>query len=453
VVVFAYLTFLAGTASAQVVNTIHSFTGGTDGEYPALGRLAQGRDGALYGVTWVGGTSNLGTVFKVTTPGVETVLYNFDGTHGSAPKGGLVLATDGNFYGTTSAGGASGLGTLFRITPRGTLTVLYSFTGGDDADEPVAPPTEASDGNLYGIAAGENGYSSAYEYDTSGSFTVLHKFTSSEGWNVEAPLIQAENGNLYGTAEFGGATNVGTIFAMTTSGNVVHHYSFQFGAGGFYPYAPLLQASDGNFYGTTEGSDGSVCCPGVVFELAATGAERTLYSFGTVNYDGETPYAGLTQATNRLLYGTTTLGGVNGTGNLFSVALDGSFTLIYSFPSLANTYWPWGLVQHTNGTLYGISEAGGTNNFGTIFSLNVGLSPFVAFVLPNGKIGGTAQILGQGLTAATRVAFNGVPATSFKVINRTYMTAVVPSGATTGKVVVTTPGGALTSNVSFRIIN
>jgi uncharacterized repeat protein (TIGR03803 family) len=453
VAMFALVFAVAGTISGQTVDTIYGFNGGADGKYPALGRLVQGRDGLLYGVTWFGGTNNLGTVFKVTSSGVETVLYAFDGTHGAGPQGGLVLGTDGNFYGTTSAGGAEGLGTLFRITQQGTLTVLHSFTGADDAQEPVAPPVEASDGNFYGTVAGSAGYSSSYKYDGSGKFSVLHKFSTTEGWDIEAPLIQAMDGNLYGTAEFGGTFNCGTAFAMTTSGTVLRYYSFQCDSGGDWPYAPLMQASDGNFYGTTESSEGSVCCPGVIFKLTPKGEESTFYSFGTVNYDGDNPYAGLVEGTNHLLYGSTKSGGVNGTGNLFSVALDGSYTLVYSFPSLSNSYWPWGLLQHTNGRLYGITEAGGASDLGTVFSLNAGFRAFVAFVVPTGKVGQSVQILGQGLTGASSVTFNGAPAASFTVVRGTYMTAVVPSGATTGPVVVTTPGGALTSNVSFRIIN
>jgi uncharacterized repeat protein (TIGR03803 family) len=453
VAMFALVFAVAGTISGQTVDTIYGFNGGADGKYPALGRLVQGRDGLLYGVTWFGGTNNLGTVFKVTSSGVETVLYAFDGTHGAGPQGGLVLGADGNFYGTTSAGGAEGLGTLFRITQQGTLTVLHSFTGADDAQEPVAPPVEASDGNFYGTVAGSAGYSSSYKYDGSGKFSVLHKFSTTEGWDIEAPLIQAMDGNLYGTAEFGGTFNCGTAFAMTTSGTVLRYYSFQCDSGGDWPYAPLMQASDGNFYGTTESSEGSVCCPGVIFKLTPKGEESTFYSFGTVNYDGDNPYAGLVEGTNHLLYGSTKSGGVNGTGNLFSVALDGSYTLVYSFPSLSNSYWPWGLLQHTNGRLYGITEAGGASDLGTVFSLNAGFRAFVAFVVPTGKVGQSVQILGQGLTGASSVTFNGAPAASFTVVRGTYMTAVVPSGATTGPVVVTTPSGALTSNVSFRIIN
>src|SRR5882724_8509734 len=94
------LFLLIGAASAQTVSTVYTFSG-IDGEYPYLGRLTQGRNGALYGVTLLGGANNLGTVFEITAAGIETVIYNFDGTHGSRPEGGLLLATDGYLYGTT----------------------------------------------------------------------------------------------------------------------------------------------------------------------------------------------------------------------------------------------------------------------------------------------------------------------------------------------------------------
>ena len=103
--------------------------------------------------------------------------------------------------------------------------------------------------------------------------------------------------------------------------------------------------------------------------------------------------------------------------------------------------------------LYGTVFRGGAFGYGAIYSLNVGLGPFITFVQPTGRAGNTAQILGEGLTGTTAVTFSGVAATKFTVVSDTYMTAIVPSGATTGPVGVTTPGGALTSNVSFRIIN
>jgi hypothetical protein len=108
-------------------------------------------------------------------------------------------------------------------------------------------------------------------------------------------------------------------------------------------------------------------------------------------------------------------------------------------------------MQHTSGLFYGTSQQQGAHSDGFLFSVDMGLGPFAAFVYPGGKVGSTAEILGQGFTGATSVTFNGVPATSFAVASDTYITAVVPSGATTGSVVVTTPGGTLTSNVNFRV--
>jgi uncharacterized repeat protein (TIGR03803 family) len=134
------------------------------------------------------------------------------------------------------------------------------------------------------------------------------------------------------------------------------------------------------------------------------------------------------------------------------MTLSGTYTVLHRFGSGGATPSS-GVLQDTNGTFYGTTYAGGRYGDGTVYSLNMGLGQFTTFVQPTAAVGGTAQILGQGLTGTTSVTFNGLAATSFTVITDTYMTAVVPSGATTGKVVVTTPGGALTSNVNFRITN
>jgi hypothetical protein len=133
--------------------------------------------------------------------------------------------------------------------------------------------------------------------------------------------------------------------------------------------------------------------------------------------------------------------------------MNGTYTQLYSFQETVGSGANAALLQHTNGTFYGPASFGGRYNEGSLYSLDMGLAPFITFVQPTGRVGRTAQILGQGLTGATSVTFNGVAASSFKVASDTFMTAVVPSGATTGKVVVTTPGGALTSNVSFRVVD
>jgi uncharacterized repeat protein (TIGR03803 family) len=218
------------------------------------------------------------------------------------------------------------------------------------------------------------------------------------------------------------------------------------------PNAGLLQASDGNFYGTTfEGGHGIGC--GTVFKLNQAGNVSPVYAFKDAA-DGCNPEAGLVQGTDGNLYGTTPYGGKGGNGGdgtLFQLTTHGVHTILYNFGTTG--YRPLAApMQDTNGTFYGTTELGGRSGYGTVYSLNMGLGPFVTFVRPNGAVGGTAQILGQGLTGATGVTFNGIAATSFKVATDTFMTAVVPAGATTGKVVVTTPGGTLTSNVTFRVL-
>jgi hypothetical protein len=153
------------------------------------------------------------------------------------------------------------------------------------------------------------------------------------------------------------------------------------------------------------------------------------------------------------LYGVTAGGGANSGGSLYQIAFTGTYSQLFSFTKPGSrTQEPNAiLAQHTNGTFYGVTVAGGANALGSIYTLHMGLSPFVAFVQSQGSVGSTAQILGQGLTGATSITFNGVPATSFSVVNDTFMTAVVPSGATTGPVLVTTPAGPLTSNKNFHI--
>jgi uncharacterized repeat protein (TIGR03803 family) len=163
--------------------------------------------------------------------------------------------------------------------------------------------------------------------------------------------------------------------------------------------------------------------------------------------------AGLVEGTDGNLYGTTEEGGSDNIGTLFQITKNGDHKVLYSFASGIGSTLQSAPMQHTNGRFYGLSAVGGADDNGSVYTLDMGLGPFVAFVRPSGRVGQSAEILGEGLTGTTAVTFNGLPASSFKVINDTYMTAVVPSGATTGQVVVTTPGGTLTSNVNFRIVN
>jgi uncharacterized repeat protein (TIGR03803 family) len=369
------------------LTTLHSFHF-TDGSFPLAG-LIQGTDGNSYGTTEFGGAKSCvdesgtdlgcGTIFKITPSGTLTTLRSFDGSDGSLPMG-LVQGTDGNFYGTTNEGGAdgacndyfNGCGTVFKITPRGTFTTLHSFV-----------------------------------YPIEGSLPI-------------AGLIQGTDGNFYGTTPFAGANQdncggeCGTVFKITPTGTLTVLYGFCPQTGctdGFSPTPALVQANDGNFYGTTGGgganqacNDGNGC--GTVFKITPSGTLTTLYSFD--NRDGRDPNA-LIQDTSGTLYGTTA--------------------------SRASTS---GKYHRCSGVC------------GTVFSLSVDLGPFVEARPGSGKVGAAVKILGINLTGATSVNFNGTLA-KFTVVSSSEITTTLPSGATTGEVKVVAPSGTLSGNVSFRV--
>ena len=461
----AYSVFLlcATTAialQAQTFTTLQSFDV-THGADPYAG-LVQATDGKLYGTTVGGGDKNYGTVFRITPSGTLTTLYSFCSkggcTDGAYLYAGLVQATDGNFYGTTSAGGATNHGTVFKITPSGALTTLHSFDLTDGAD-PVSGLVQATDGNFYGTTfkGGAHTYGTVFKITPSGTLTTLHSFCSQSGCTdgtFPAGLVHATNGNFYGTTVGGGAHVRGTVFKITPSGTLTTLYSFCSKGGctdGTDPHAGLVQATDGNFYGTTY--IGGAKNIGTVFKITPSGTLTTLHSFdGT---DGESPVAGLIQSTDGNLYGTTPPGGAHGVGMVFKITPSGSLTTLYSFCSKIGCtdgeYPEAALVQDTNGTFYGTTRTGGAHFYGTIFSLSVGLGPFAETQPTSGKVGAAVKILGTNLTGATSITFHGTAAV-FKVVSSSEITTTVPAGATTGKVKVVTPHGTLFSNVPFRVL-
>jgi uncharacterized repeat protein (TIGR03803 family) len=469
---------------AETFTTLVRFSGAT-GQFPN-GPLVQGLDGNFYGTTAQGGAQGDGTVFEITPAGTLTTLYNFcsqpNCADGSLPAAGLVQATDGNFYGTTEAGGASstcdqqpcGDGTVFEITANGELTILHSF---DDTDG--ASPNglmQAANGNFYGTAnvGGENNDGTVFEITPAGTLTTLYSFCSqpacTDGATPIANLIQASNGKFYGTTTRGGENHAGTVFEITPAGMLTVLYGFcsqPACADGGAPVAGLVQATNGNFYGTTRGSGKSgdgAADNGSVFEITSAGKLTTVYTFCSLAdcIDGLDPYGGLIQATDGNFYGTTALGGAYvdgqfsiGAGTVYELAIGGKLTTLYNFCSQPGctdgdgSYEP--LLQATNGNFYGTTNFGGASaSYGTVFSLAAGLRPFVEALPTSGKVGAAVIILGNNLSAATRVSFHGTPA-KFKVISSTEITTTVPSGATTGPVAVTTPSRALTSNVNFNV--
>jgi uncharacterized repeat protein (TIGR03803 family) len=445
------LTTLLLVAAATTVATAQTYTDlynlwGRRGVNPSLSALAQGRDGNLYGTAGGGRSPNeYGVVFNITPKGRQTVLYDFNGVQGSFPIG-MTLGTDGNFYGATGSGGANFEGTIFKITKSGSLTLLYSFTGLADGAHPEAAPVQGTDGNFYGTTGDDSINGTAYKITPSGKFTSLAPLPSSS----TAALLQAIDGNFYGTTGGGGTSQSGTVFKMTPNGQVSVLHSFD-GTDGLTPGAALIQGSDGNFYGTTV-FGGSYNDGGVVFKLTPRGDITVLHNFQDPNYsnDGEFPEAGLVQATDGNFYGVTVGGGTTGLGVIFQITPSGDYSILYDFDVTHGGQPESTPMQHTNGKIYGLTYYGGAHLRGVIYSFDMGLGQFVSLLPSSGKVGRTIEFLGQGLTGTISVSFNGTAA-PFRVVSDTYLTAIVPTGATTGSVSVTTPSGTLKSNKEFRV--
>jgi uncharacterized repeat protein (TIGR03803 family) len=239
-----------------------------------------------------------------------------------------IQATDGNFYGTTYLGGAHDHGTVFKLTPSGTLTTLHSFNG-TDGSEPLAGLVQATDGNLYGTTY-------------MGARRAMAK-SSKSPWLAHLPYCIA--------------------FAPTA-----------LCADGSNPYAALIQAADGNLYGTTFGG-GSSKGFGTVFKITPSGTLTTLHSFCLQSgcADGQFPQTGLVRANNGILYGSTILGGLYNSGTIFSITTSGKLTTLYSVCSQTGcpdgNYLYEPLIQATDGNLYGIMDVGGASNHGTVFKI------------------------------------------------------------------------------------
>src|ERR1017187_7371382 len=200
-----------------------------------------------------------------------TTLYSFCSlgfpcTDGEVPFAGLVQATNGDLYGTAYFGGPNGGGAVFKITPGGTLTTLYSFCSQSNCTDgavPMAGLVQAANGNFYGTTESggrANGrYGTVFKITPTGTLTTLHRFNGTDGASPHAGLVQAADGNLYGTASSGGATGGGTVFKITPTGELTTLYSFCSQTNctdGGQPLAGLVQDTNGDFYGTTYGGGG-----------------------------------------------------------------------------------------------------------------------------------------------------------------------------------------------------
>ncbi len=450
----AIAMLLASAAQAQTYAVVTNLlnTGITSPAAPAT--IAQGRDGNVYSSGLGGGTANNGGAFSVSPSGVYSTFYNV-GTADLGMYSGVTLGTDGFYYAALNDRGVGTFGTVFKLSSTGVETVLHSFANSGDGAYPVAPPMQAADGNYYGVTSGRGFIASTlYKITAAGVFSTIHTFSSTEGSDVSAGLIQGTDGNLYGCAISGGTVgvNAGTIFKATTVGviTVLHNFNSTDGTNCAYS---MVQGSDGKLYGTANAGGNS--STGVVFKITTAGSYSVLHDFITAT-DGTGPVGAFMQASDGNFYGVTLTGGSNsGLGTVYKITANGAFTVLYTGVSATGSLLDSGLYQHTNGILYGVTNSGGTgpnSGNGVVYSLNISAAPFAKLVAKAGKVGSTAEILGQGFTGASKVTFGGVTATSFAVTSDTYMTAVVPTGAKTGVVTVTRPSGPLTTLVSFKVL-
>jgi len=383
-------SLLSTRADTATFELLHSFNL-ADGNAP-VGNLVLSADGNFYGVTHAGGQYGKGAVIQISPTGTVTVLHSFAGKKdGASPQGGLIQGDDGTFYGTTEIGGAStldsdGNGTVYRITAAGVETVLYAFKGNPDGATPRAGLIQGADGNFYGttFAGGANDYGTVFQITPAGKETVLYSFLGKpkadkavDGARPVAGLIQAADGNFYGTTSAGGASGKGILFQITSSGKLTIVHSFDGTDDGASPRAGLVEGLDGNLYGTTY--QGGTSNLGTVFQVTPAGVETILHSFtpGSIaegTTDGANPQAGLTLGTDGKLYGATTAGGKNGNGTIFQITPAGVETILYAFGKSPDGIGPNGtLTAAVDGCLYGTTASGGANGNGTVFCLDIGL--------------------------------------------------------------------------------
>jgi uncharacterized repeat protein (TIGR03803 family) len=396
------LLLLAGNSFGAVeLQTLAPFDILTTSGSGPTGALVQGKDGDFYGTTSTGGQTVNGTIFKVSPSGKFSVVTQLTDAIGIASGEGLVPGADGNFFGTTMRGGAEGFGTIFKMTPKGKLTLVASFDG-TNGSVPICL-IQGVDGNLYGAAWQGGGIVDAYatvghgtifKLTPNGELTALFAFAGTNG-DMPISLLEGMDGNLYGITAQGGSTydssgvpGFGTVFQLTTNGALTTLCEFD-GTNGFQPQA-LVQARDGNLYGTTywSGTNGN----GSIFRLTTNGAFTTLYSFSAFsqmdqNLDGANPVGRLIQGSDGCLYGGTRNGGSNyssfrpGLGTLYKITTNGEFFTLASLgespSSLLSGPFPNGLIQDRKGNFFGTTSGGGTNNAGSIIKLTVA-SPLLA---------------------------------------------------------------------------
>jgi uncharacterized repeat protein (TIGR03803 family) len=459
--VFVFCVVTAIVASAQTSVVLHNFTT-TDAPSAVLSpatSLVEGFDGKFYGLT-------SDSFFKIGRYGEYTVEHAFCASPPSCfgvGNGFLVLGQYGDFLGAGTNLGPAFAGAAFTMTPGGSQKTLYDFCLNNTCPGGEYPfvSFQASDLSVYGATIASGAHDAGVVFKVSGHyFSILYRFCAlvdcADGGRPTS-LIEGTDGNLYGTTLEGGSHNLGptrsgSVFKLTPSGVLTTLYSFcalSNCADGNNP-STLIQGADGNFYGTTLFTE--YAPHPTLFRLTPEGVLTTLFSFcSSAGCAGGLPEA-LIQGSDGNLYVLNNSGGAFGAdGTVLRVTLDGTGTVIHSFDPSQDGSFPSALTQGTDGAFYGMTTEGGAHRHGTIFRLDAGLGPFVKTVLTSGSVGSRVTIIGNNLTGATAVNFNGTPATFKACSNGTEIITNVPAGATSGPVTVALPTGTLTSNVPFTV--
>lgn len=344
-------------------------------------------DGALAGAAFSGGLQQCngldgcGTVFAIEPTRAERIVYRFMGVPDGAAPVGPFLNAEGTLYGVTVFGGfgrgclSLGCGTVFSLTSAGVETVLYAFKGGSDGAFPNGGVVDIG-GYLYGTtgSGGASNNGTVFKVDPTGSATVLHTFRKAPDGLAPAAGLVEQAGMLYGTTTQGGKYGFGTVFAIAPSGAERVVYSFRGGADGARPQGTLV-AVNGTLFGTTAGGGRSRACAGgcgTVFKLSPSGAETVIHSFAGGN-DGEDSLAGLA-ASNGVLFGTTfggsAGGGAKAYGTVFSITPAGTERVLHRFSGKVDGGRPEAGLTVRDGKLFGAATFGGPAGGGTVFAVS-----------------------------------------------------------------------------------
>lgn len=346
------------------------------------GGVLRTSDGSLYGVTPAGnaleGGNGSGTIYRIAPDGQISVLAVFNGPNGPYgyyPTAGLTAGNDGGFYGSTRGPGPNGAWTsFFRITSTGNFTNIVSLYGDTNGFQPEYAMLQASDGNLYGTTtyggagynenSGSSGGGTVFKFTPEGNFTLLNSFIGTNGFQPMGRLMESSNGNIYGTTALGGQFSRGTIFSISVAGGFQVIHSFD-NADGIAPQAGLVEARNGWLYGT--GVDDGFYGYGAIFRASTNGNIEPVAFFNGSN--GRFPVGSLVQGDGDELFGVAKLGGLYDGGTAFRLTTNNVIQVIASFSDTTGR-WPTELTKGGDGNFYGTTAVlGGPFGSGTVFRL------------------------------------------------------------------------------------